>query len=343
MGYSYSYKQVNDKIKGHRDFGYLFAGMLTGGLILSNTGSIVAGGIGTLYHSLIISYLNYTIKDCEEFLDLKEAYALVKRNILESINTLNLSNIPEIFAYISYLNKNGYLDYKKNTEFNSLDIIRGKDEIIRELSLNNHGSSISKSLMLADILNDSDLYSQSTILSGKLIDEKDIDSLKNDVDIENYLDDIINNGDVPETKDLVYNSTDFIDFLVSNKKLVLPKKTKKKDIDYAITISATRFSCYYLDIINDQILHRIDGNPNNLAGRNHAITISESSRDYKNLYFNQNPQDLEKLDEEIYAKEELEEARNKINQSKNEAESLYDSIQPELEKAEKAYQKILRS
>lgn len=350
-----TYKVINKRTK---NYGFALIGLSSAfGSSLGTAIVISHGEPGVFIPSMVLAAgllfctgkveTNYnSLKYCDEFMKLKESYNSIIKQILESIDNLKLTDIIEIFAYVSYLLNNGYLAYDKSKQSTIYDPgFSQLNEILRELSLNNHGNAKSKALFLADILNTSSIVAPATILTGNLIDEKKFAISVNQEDVKEYFGQLIGRRNIYGKKNITYTNQELVEYLISTGKISFITNPRGKDINHAITVAVQDMSCYYFDVVNEKFLYKLNGFENVLVGDNIAFSIAGENQKRKNWYYEINPAALEehKQESKDIVEKKYNDAKELIISNSREVGRLYDSIHPELEKAEHTYQKILKS
>lgn len=340
-----TYEALSKGMQDSKAYAYLFGGIGCATGALGAPVSTITYGLGFLIfcRRTIMAYRG--LRYCDEYNFLKESYKNIRKEIIESAEALGLNGILDIFAYISYLLNNGYLSFNKTTEASINYDIKHPNELKREFVLNNHGDAMTKSLFLADVLNESSIIAPSTILTGHLLDETDLAININHEDVEEYIKHLIGNERLRNEKNVSYTNQELIEYLISAERVPIIENPRRKDINHAITIATHNMYCYYLDVVNGKFLYKLNGFETILVGDNIAFSISEENQKRRNWYYDINPIALEGHRQESpqEVKKKYHEAKDKILSSGSEIEKLYGNIQPVLENAEENYQRILKS
>lgn len=340
-----SYEELTKRIRDSKMYALIFGGISYANAVCGTTFSTIAGGLGFLIFSRRAILASRNIRYCDEYTNIKESYNNIKGEIIESIEGLKLTDIVDVFAYITYILNNGYLSFDKSTKSSINYGFRHAEELQKEFVLNNHGDELTKSLLLADILNESSIITPATILSGHSVNEADFAININHEDVEEYMKHLIENEGLRDKKDISYTNQELIEYLISSERVPIIENPSRKDVNHAITVATHNMYCYYLDVINGKFLYKLNGFESILVGDNIAFSISEENLKRKNWHYDINPIALEEHRQESPKEVERKyhEAKDKILSNGKEIDKLYENIQPELESAEKNYQRVLKS
>lgn len=337
-----SYEYINDRIKGHDRGEIIFFLMACGGAIFNAPITAVCGGIGSIYHSINSIRQNHNIKECDEYKDLRNYYKAIRKEVLSCSYDLGMDNIESLFTYISYLNKNGYLDYRRSTDLEINKPFRKQDSILKELSLNNHGESVSKSIMLADYLNHSKLVAPATVIKGRYYDAKEIELLSGEINIDECEREI---GGLEEKNNLPHNNRALLEYLLLTNQIKINTKMKEKDANLTITIASSNRNSYYLDITNGIIYSKTDINDDILLSANEIFVINPQTTWSYDIPYEAYLESIRRLQEPVQSdvSRRVEETKMLIEDNIAIIEDLYSIIRPNLLEAEDAYQRILKS